>query len=620
MPESRKPLPKLALGALGVVFGDIGTSPLYAVKQAVTELPAIAHNPHDILGVLSLVLWSLILVVCVKYVTFVTRADHDGEGGTMALLGLLRGHGAAKIGLGAMTLIVLFGSALLYGDGIVTPAISVLSAVEGLNVATTTFQHMIVPIAIAILAALFLFQRFGTGRVGSLFGPVLCLWFVVIAALGVSGLVAHPESLRAFDPRLGIAFLTGHGWKGYAVLGAVVLCVSGVEALFADLGHFGRRPIVFAWYCVVLPALMLNYLGQSGQLIASPDAADNPFFSLVPHWGLYPMVALSTVATVIASQALISGTFSLTQQAINMGFCPRLAVIHTSTEQSGQIYMPSVNFMLMAGCVALVLGFRSSDALGAAYGLAVTGTMTSTTIAFHAVMRKVWGWTAWRAYPLTALFLTVDLAFLGANVAKIFSGAWVPLVVALFVFGTFVLWTDMHRAFTVALRQFAMPVADFLRDMTRWGERTEGTAVFITHEHDEVPLVGRNEWLLRHVRQERVLLLTIDTTRSPYVAPEHRLHIERGEQGLFTGKMCFGFMEPIDIPGALRGSDIPELAQDCDGMMFFLPRPFPTEQGSLAARLRRQAYVVLSRIALTPIEFFAIPPHQTVSVGVEITF
>ncbi len=619
MAESGKNLPALTLGALGVVFGDIGTSPLYAVQQAITEMPDIARDPALILGVLSLVIWSLILIVCVKYVTFVLRADHDGEGGTMALLGLLSSKGAARAGLGSLTLLVLFGSALLYGDGIVTPSISVLSAVEGLNVATDAFKSYTVPISLVILIALFLAQKSGTSRVGKVFGPVLLLWFAVIGALGAAAAAAHPQVLRAFDPSQGLGFLFGHGWKGYAVLGSVVLCVSGVEALFADLGHFGRRPITLAWYFIVLPAVMLNYLGQGGVLIDSPDAGANPFFAVVPHWGVYPMVALSTMATVIASQALISGAFSLTQQAINMGFCPRLQVVHTSDEQSGQIYMPTINLLLMIGCVALVVGFGSSEALGAAYGLAVTGTMTCTSVAFYVVMRRVWGWGA-GAMALAAGFLVVDLAFLGANVAKIFSGAWVPLVVGGVVFAIFVLWTATHRAYMGALRGWAMPVTQFMSGMRDWGERTEGTAVFLTHDHDEVPLVGRSEWLRRHVRQERVLLLTVETEKAPYVDAASHLRIEKHLDGLYTGVACFGFMQNPDVISALRKTEFQELVEDCDTMVFYLARPFPLETGSWLQRLRRQAFVVLARLALTPIEYFAIPPHQTVSLGVEVEF
>lgn len=620
MGYARKPLPTAALGALGVVFGDIGTSPLYALQQCVAELPGMAHDPAAVLGVLSLVLWAVILVVCVKYTGFVLRADHEGEGGALALIGLLRSRGGLS-GLGPLTLALLFGAALLYGDGIVTPSISVLSAVEGLNVATDAFKPYVMPIALGILVALFLVQRSGTAKVGAVFGPILLVWFAAIGVLGAIATARHPGVLAAFNPAHAIAFLGGHGWTGYAVLGAVVLCISGVEALFADLGHFGRRPIILAWYCVVLPALALNYLGQGAMLIDQPDtAADNPFFALVPHWGIYPMVLLSTVATTIASQALISGAFSLTQQAVNMQFCPRLAVIHTSDEQSGQVYMPAVNILLMVGCVALVVGFGSSAALGAAYGLAVTGTMTLTSVAMFAVMRRVWRWPALVSGMLAAAFLAIDLAFLGANAAKILHGAWVPLLVGLVVFGVFLLWTDLDRRFTRALHEWGMPIRQFAATMKDWGERSDGTAVFLTRAHDEVPLVGRHEWLRRHVRQERVLLLRVDTNQSPYVRPGERLSLHKKEGGLYAGVVCFGFMQNPDLIEALKESPFPELVEDCDTMVFYLAKPFPTEQGGFLLRMRRQAYVLLTRLAQTPIEYFDIPPHQTVSLGIEISF
>ena len=414
MAEPKK-LPVVALGALGVVFGDIGTSPLYAVQQCFTDEPAFAKDPALVIGILSLIIWSILFVVCLKYVTFILRADHDGEGGTLAMLGLIRTKvpAAAFARPGALTLLVLFGSALLYGDGVVTPAISVLSAVEGLKLASPAFGSWVVPLSAGILLALFLVQQLGTEKVGRLFGPVMLLWFVTIGVVGVVSAVQHPAVLAAFNPVAGLRLLTGQGWAGYAVLGAVVLCFSGTEALFADLGHFGRRPIVLAWYLVVLPALGLNYLGQGAQLLQDPAAADNPFFAIVPHWAVIPMVVLATAATVIASQALISGAFSLTQQAINMGFAPRYGVVHTSEEARGQIYMPVINYALMIGCLALVFGFRSSEALGSAYGLAVIGTMTVTSITFFEVTRRVWQWPLAASLALCGLFLVIDIAFPG---------------------------------------------------------------------------------------------------------------------------------------------------------------------------------------------------------------
>ena len=450
-----KPLPKLMLGALGVVFGDIGTSPLYAVRQVFQDQPAFGKDPAAITGIMALIVWSVILAVCIKYTVFVMRADHDGEGGTLAMLGLIESKEPPAVGVrpGALVLLVLFAAALLYGDGMITPAISVLSAVEGLNVATDVFKPYILPIAAGILFALFLFQHRGTERVGKLFGPVMLLWFAAIGCLGVASLVSHPVAIDCLNPAAAVRFLFTHGWAGYLTLGAVVLAFSGVEALFADMGHFGRKPIILSWYGIVLPGLMLNYLGQGALLLHDPKGADAPFFALVPHWGLFPMVALSTVATIIASQALISGAFSVTRQAVIMGLAPRYRILHTSVENQGQVYMPVVNYFLMIGCLAMVLGFRSSGALGNAYGLAVIGTMTITSIVFFIVMRRVWQWPLAYALPLLIAFLLFDVAFLGANIVKIPEGAWVPLAIASVVFITACRLDGRTRALSEGARQ-----------------------------------------------------------------------------------------------------------------------------------------------------------------------
>ncbi len=615
--SGKKALPLIALGALGVVFGDIGTSPLYAVQQCFQDDPAFAHDPAAIIGILSLIVWSVILVVCVKYTGFILRADHDGEGGTLALLGLVR----SKVPPlpfarpGALTLLVLFGSALLYGDGVVTPAISVLSAVEGLKLASPVFGPVVVPLSVGILLALFLLQRYGTDRVGHFFGPVMVVWFAMIAILGAVGTVQHPAALAAFNPLAGLRLLVGHGWAGYAVLGAVVLCFSGTEALFADLGHFGRRPIVIAWYAVVLPALALSYLGQGGLLLENPDAASNPFFALVPHWALYPVVLVATAATVIASQALISGAFSLTQQAINMGFAPRYAVVHTSEDARGQIYMPVVNYALMVGCLALVLGFRSSAALGAAYGLAVIGTMAVTSVTFYVVTRQVWGWSRRRAVPLVAAFLLVDGGFLIANLAKLLSGAWVPLLVGGLVFAVLTIWTVGRARFRRAMAALTMPLAEF-QDMARsWKDREPGGAVFLTENTDKVPLMGSHSWLRAHIRHENVLLLRVETTRSPHVADGERLSIEDMGGGIYRGVARFGFMHPPDVSAALSGS----MPFDWSKAVFFLPQVILTPAPSWGRGLFRRCFMFLGRTGLTQVEYFQLPVEQVVSVGVELT-
>ncbi len=613
---AHKSLPTITLAALGIVFGDIGTSPLYAVQQCFTDQPAFAHDPALITGVLSLVIWSIILVVCVKYVTFILRADYDGEGGTLALLGLIhRERPPTRFARpAALTLLVLFGSALLYGDGVVTPAISVMSAVEGIKVASPALAAYVVPISVTILVALFLTQRFGTEKVGRLFGPIMLLWFAAIALLGLVAALHNPAVLVAFNPLLGLRLLFGQGWAGYAVLGAVVLCFSGTEALFADLGHFGRRPIVLAWYVVVLPALGLNYLGQGAHLLADPAAADNPFFAIVPSWAVIPMVALATAATVIASQALISGAFSLTQQAINMGFAPRYEVIHTSEEERGQVYMPTVNYALMVGCLALVLGFRSSAALGSAYGLAVIGTMTVTSITFFVVTRQVWEWPLYRSVLLVGLFLLIDAAFLGANLAKLFSGAWVPLLVGALVFLVFFTWTEGRARFRQALAGWSMPLPEFQALAKDWKQREGGGAVFLTEQADRVPLVGRQPWLRDHVRHEQVLLLRVETSSSPHIPADDRTAIEDLGNGIYRGTVRFGFMHTPDILTALKDA----CPFDSDKAVFFLPQITAIGVWPWWRRALRRIYLFLGRTGLTPVEYFNLPPDRIVSVGLEL--
>lgn len=614
---AQKKLPAITLAALGIVFGDIGTSPLYAVQQCFSDQPAFAHDPALITGILSLIIWSIILVVCVKYITFILRADYDGEGGTLALLGLI--HRETPAGEFArptkLTLLVLFGSALLYGDGVVTPAISVMSAVEGLKIASPSLATYVVPISVGILLALFLCQRFGTAKVGRLFGPIMLLWFVTIAVAGLIAAVQHPAVLVAFNPLLGLRLLFGQGWAGYAVLGAVVLCFSGTEALFADLGHFGRRPIVLAWYAIVLPALALNYLGQGAHLLQDPAAAENPFFAIIPHWAVIPMVALATAATVIASQALISGAFSLTQQAINMGFAPRYEVVHTSEDERGQVYMPIINYALMVGCLALVLGFRSSAALGSAYGLAVIGTMTITSVTFFVVTRQVWKWPLYRSVLLVGLFLVVDAAFLGANLAKLFSGAWVPLLVGAIVFLVFYTWTEGRCRFRQALAAWSMPLPEFQALAKDWKQREGGGAVFLTEQEDRVPLVGRHPWLRAHVRHEQVLLLRVETTTRPHIPTEERLTVEDLGNGIYRGVVRFGFMHNPDILAALHDS----CPFESDKAVFFLPQITAIGTWPWWRRAFRRLYLFLGRTGLTPVEYFNLPPDRIVSVGLELS-
>ena len=469
-PPRGRYLAGLSLAALGVVYGDIGTSPLYALKECFSPVYGLAPTPAAVLGVLSLIVWALILVVSVKYVVFVLRLDNRGEGGTLALLALiLQTHRTPETGRrrAVFVMLALFGTALLYGEGVITPAISVLGAVEGLEIAAPGLRGWIVPIAGGILAALFLFQRRGTAGVGAVFGPAMAVWFATIGALGAVEVVRSPGVLAALNPAHAVRFFVDHGATGFLVLGAVVLVVTGVEALYADLGHFGRRPIRLVWFGVVLPALLLNYFGQGALLLRVPEAVQNPFFLLAPGPLLYPLVVVATVAAVIASQALISGAFSITQQAVALRYWPRVTIVHTSRSELGQIYVPGVNAALMVGCLALVLTFGSASALASAYGIAVTGAMTITTTLFYAIARHRWGWSRLQAGSLAGAFLIVDLAFLGANLVKVDDGGWVPLVLAGVVFLLMTTWNRGTALVGTILAARSMPLADCIEQMTR---------------------------------------------------------------------------------------------------------------------------------------------------------
>jgi KUP system potassium uptake protein len=486
--------------------------------------------------------------------------------------------------------------------------------VEGLNVATTAFQHFVLPLTAGILLALFLLQHRGTEKVGALFGPVMLVWFAAIGFVGAVSLVEHPVALHCLNPVAGVHFLFTHGWAGFLTLGAVVLAFSGVEALFADLGHFGRRPIILAWYFLVLPGLMLNYLGQGALLLHDPHAAAEPFFGLVPHWGIYPMVALSTAATVIASQALISGAFSLTRQAVNMGLAPRYSVRHTSAESQGQVYMPVVNNVLMVGCLAMVFGFGSSDAMGNAFGLAVIGTMTITSIVFFVVTRKVWHWPLYYAVPLLVVFLGFDLVFLGANAVKIPQGAWVPLVIGLVVFALLTVWTDGRARYQRALSTWSMPIDEFRRGMKGWQRRREGSVVFLTFNLERVPLVGRHAWLLANCRYDRVLLLHVLSDNVPYVQEDRRVEVREIGDGLFAAEARFGFMEMPRLCDVLP----PALPFSWEGAVFMLPQPIATEQAGFWSRVMQHLFLFLGRTGLSLVEWLHIPPHQAIGVGLEL--
>ena len=609
-----------SLGALGVVFGDIGTSPLYALRQCFQNLGTPTVDAPSVLGVLCLIFWALILMVCVKYVTFILRADHDGQGGTLAMLALIltkRPHANTR-SPGALVLMVLAGSALLYGDGVITPAISVLSAVEGVKIAAPAAQHFVVPVSLAILIGLFLLQHRGTETVGNLFGPIMGLWFVSIAALGISGIAQAPTVLHALNPLIGFQFLAHHGGTGIMVLGGVVLCLTGAEALFADVSHFGRMPITLAWYGLVLPTLLLNYFGEGALMLLHPAQIQNPFFMLVPHLLLWPMVVLATLATIIASQALISGMFTLTEQAIHMGYFPRFRIRHTSSEQCGQVYIGAVNYTLMLACASVVLGFQSSEKLGSAYGLAVMGTMMVTSLTYFFVLRDVWKWPKVRAAALAGFFLLLDASFMAGNVVKILSGAWVPVVFALLVFAIFWVWTEGSVRFRRSLNAWAMPLEDFARKMRQGTDRQEGTGIFLTTHPGTVPLVGRNHWLRGLARHEQILLVTINEKNIPYVPESEMAQTEDLGRGLWRVTASFGFMQQPDITRILKALPQATLRLDWDKLVCYLPEATFEAKGGWWRRLVEFLYDALRRNSLSMAEYFHIPPREIVHIGVKL--
>jgi KUP system potassium uptake protein len=610
----------LTLGALGVVFGDIGTSPLYALRQCFKNLQGSPVDPASVLGILSMVFWSLVLVVCVKYLTFIVRANHEGEGGTLAMLALIQTKHPPKPAAppGGLILLVLFGSALLYGDGVITPSISVLSAVEGLKIAAPGAGRLVVPVALGILAGLFILQRRGTGMVGNLFGPVMAVWFLAIAGLGMRGIVQAPQVVQALDPSEAFRFLIHHGWTGIVVLGAVVLCFSGAEALFADLSHFGLGPIRLGWYGLVLPSLVLNYFGQGASLLLHPGGAQAPFYALVPHALLYPMVGLATAATVIASQALISGVFTLTQQAIHMCYFPRFEVIHTSSEERGQVYIGSVNYLLMVACILIVLGFRSSENLGGAYGLAVIGTMTVTSLTYFVVLRQVWDWPKPAAGLLAGAFLLLDLSFLAGNTVKILHGAWVPLAIALGVFAIFWIWTAGHARFRRALDAWSMPIEEFHHQLKAGRHRHGGTGIFLTTHRDSIPLVGKNHWLLEHSRHEQVLLVTVEERKIPYVHETGMTRVEELGAGFWRVTASFGFMQRPDVTRALKCPHVKPLKLDWDRLVCYLPEATLVVKGGWWRQRIQQIFEFLGRNSLSVASYFRVPPREIIHVGVRL--
>ena len=620
-----KRLAVLSLTALGVVYGDIGTSPLYALRECFKEEYGITPTPANIIGVLSLILWSLILVVSIKYIVFILRADNRGEGGILALLALLlqqkRRSDDKKRRL-ALIALGLFGAALLYGDGVITPAISVLGAVEGLEVNTPALAPFVMWISMAIIFALFMVQRFGTARVGTAFGPIMLVWFVTIAWLGVRSIVAAPQVLASANPWHGIQFFETHGLAGFLTLGAVVLCVTGGEALYADMGHFGKRPIRIAWFVMVLPALLLNYFGQGALLLRTPAAASNPFYLLAPSAFQWPLLIIATLAAVVASQALISGAFSLTQQSVQLGYSPRMQIIHTSQHEAGQIYIPEINKALMVGCLLLVLGFKNSSALSAAYGIAVTGTMAITSILFAVVARSRWGWGLPHVIGLTAAFLLIDLSFLLANVVKIEHGGWVPIVMAIGVYLLMSTWKRGRILLNDIQSEHALPLDLFLAGIEKTPiPRVRGTAVFMTSTADGVPVVMMHHLKHNKMLHETVIILSVTTRGIPEVSADHGLSLEKLGHGFYRVVAAYGFMQSPDIPELLRraaAQGVPVPAMDTS---YYLGRERLVLTGKAKmSRWRKGIFALMSRNARSATEFFQIPPNRVVELGAQIEF
>ena len=611
----------LTLGSIGVVYGDIGTSPLYAFRESVVAATS-GGGPADapvILGILSLIIWALVLVVTIKYVIILLRADNNGEGGTLALMALAsRSLGRVS---GTVILLGIISGALFYGDAIITPALSVLSAVEGLKVATPTFEHYVVPITILILIGLFAVQSRGTAKVAAFFGPVMVVWFVVIALVGVWHVLQNPMVLLAFNPYYGVNFLIHHGIIAFFTLGAVFLCVTGCEALYADLGHFGRTPIRFAWLVMVLPALTLNYLGQGALVLGNAKAIENPFFLMFPEWALLPMVVLATVATVIASQAVISGAYSLTRQAIQLGLLPRLEIRHTSAALAGQIFMPRVNVLLLAGVLLLVGIFRSSSALASAYGIAVTGTMVVTAMMAFIVIWKVWRWSAIAAAMLIVPFLFIDFTFLIANMLKIFEGGWMPLALGAVVMVVMYTWRRGSRLLVQKTRRQEIPLSSLVASLEKKMPHTvPGTAVFLTSDPEFAPTALLHSLKHYKVLHEKNVILTIETADTPRIDPAERVRIEPVGETFSRVTLRFGFMETPNVPKALAIARKLGWQFDIMSTSFFLSRRLlkPAAKSSMP-RWQDRLFIGLTRSANDATDYFQIPTGRVVEVGTQVT-
>ena len=616
---SRNRLFALTLTAIGVVYGDIGTSPLYTVRECFFGTHSVAPTYENVLGVLSLILYALIIVISIKYIVVVMRADNQGEGGILALTALLP---VSENGRGRPVLVLLgiFGAALLYGDGMITPAITVLGAIEGLEVATPLFGPYVLPLSVVIIVGIFLIQQHGTDHVGRLFGPIMVIWFIVIAVLGLASIVRAPAVLGALDPRHGVIFFRDNGWMGYTVLGAVVLAVTGGEALYADMGHFGKRPIRLAWFVLVLPALMLNYFGQGALLLLDPRDVSNPFYQLSPSWALLPLVVLATLAAIIASQALISGAFSLTRQAIQLGYAPRLDIEHTSHHEMGQVYVPQVNWALAICTILIVIGFRSSGALASAYGVAVTLTMVITALLLHVVMVERWKWPVAAAVCVTLVFLTVDMALLGANLLKLVDGGWLPIAVAAVGYTLMTTWKTGRQLMAERLTARATSFETFMDSISvNPPLRVPGTAVFMTAQPRGTPPALAHNLRYNKVLHEYVVVLTVRTVQVPYVALDDQVALDTLGHNVFNVRVQNGFMQDPNVPEALELARGKGLAMDPDDVTFFLGREtiIVTRRKGMAI-WREKLFVLMARNAVRATAFFRLPPERVVELGVQV--
>ena len=619
-PLSGKRFLLLSMSALGIVYGDIGTSPLYALKECFHGHYAIAVTDSNVLGVLSLIFWSLILIITVKYILIVMRADNDGEGGILALMALIRPENAKGTRYAIILAVGLFGAALLYGDGIITPAISVLSAVEGLTVATPFFEPFIIPLTVIIIFTLFSVQYKGTAGVGKIFGPITFVWFSVLAILGIISVIETPEVLKSMNPYYGYIFFIENGFHGFVILSAVFLVVTGGEALYADMGHFGPKPIKIAWFTIVLPSLLLNYFGQGALIIRDHSAVKNPFYFLAPEWALYPMVILATTATVIASQAVISGSFSLTFQALQLGFLPRMRILHTSEHERGQIYIPQLNWIMCFATIALVLSFKSSTNLAAAYGVAVTTTMVITTLLIYDAMRKLWNWSIALSAGLTIFFLIISMAFWGANLLKLFQGGWVPLAMGIIVYVMMTTWNNGRKNLLEKIRQQTLSLQNFITEiMSIRMIAIPGTAVYMSSNANGTPPP-----LILNIKHNRLLhkqivILTIKFHKVPHIKIENRIEFEEPTEGFFKVVANYGYMDVTNIQQIIEILESKGIKIKMEKTTFFLGREtlIPRRNSGLA-KLKDKLFILMSSNSQRATEFFNIPPNRVFEVGTQV--